>query len=238
MHLVLFQTLNDWIAVAFVLIAGLCFGFALAPGGRRWREQFHAIESDFASYHVKAEEDLRVASRRIRDLESENARLVRDAQAAAVPAPVPAPAAPAPAPAPVVAPEAVAAAPVAEPIAAPAPPAPPAEPAPAPVPVAAAEPIVHEPSAEETHASYVQERDKHDLRHSVEAALAGAVIGAVADHVADMRDGHQDHGLLHNLGAGALGAVAGVVGEKIVDKIGDHSADKHEAAKEAHEDGH
>jgi len=79
-----FQTVTQLVALALTLIAGWLLGLGSAPGGRRWRERYQDEEIEHASYRHQAENDLKEAQRRVRDLEAEVARLQRDAAAAPV----------------------------------------------------------------------------------------------------------------------------------------------------------
>jgi hypothetical protein len=88
-----FETLNQWVALGLTLIAGWLLGLASSSRGAKWRERYQDLDLEHAGYRDRAEEDLREANRRIRELEAENARLVRDARP--VPAAAPVAAAPA-----------------------------------------------------------------------------------------------------------------------------------------------
>ena len=72
-----FHTITQFAGLGLTLIAGWFFGLASTSGGRKWRERYQDVELDSAGYRDRAEQDLREANRRIRDLEAENARLIK-----------------------------------------------------------------------------------------------------------------------------------------------------------------
>lgn len=63
----LFTTTTQWVALAVALVAGWLFGLASHPGGRKWKTRYVA-ERDAHAAHTK----------RIAELERENARLARE----------------------------------------------------------------------------------------------------------------------------------------------------------------
>ncbi|MDG2535478.1 hypothetical protein P6144_17585 [Sphingomonas sp. HITSZ_GF] len=85
MHDLPFQTITQFAGLGLTLIAGWFLGLASHSGGRKWRERYAEQDMENAGYRDRAESDLRDASRRIRDLEAENAKLK-----AGAPAPAPA----------------------------------------------------------------------------------------------------------------------------------------------------
>jgi predicted flap endonuclease-1-like 5' DNA nuclease len=87
----IFETPTEWVVLGLTLVAGWLFGLASAPGGKKWRERYEEEELAHAQYRDRAEADLREANMRIRDLQAERDRAVRDARAAPPPAPAPVP---------------------------------------------------------------------------------------------------------------------------------------------------
>ena len=79
-----FHTITQFAGLGLTLIAGWFFGLASTSGGRKWRERYQDVELDSAGYRDRAEQDLREANRRIRDLEAENARLEKSAETVVV----------------------------------------------------------------------------------------------------------------------------------------------------------
>lgn len=77
-----FQTMTQFVALGLTLIGGWLLGLASSSGGARWRERYQDEEIEHANYRHQAENDLKEANRRVRDLEAEVARLQRDAAAA------------------------------------------------------------------------------------------------------------------------------------------------------------
>jgi hypothetical protein len=63
----LFTTPTQYIAVAVALIAGWLFGLASHPGGKKWKARYAAERDAHAA-----------TSKRIAELERENARLVKE----------------------------------------------------------------------------------------------------------------------------------------------------------------
>ena len=85
-----FQTITEFAALGLTLIAGLFFGLALHPGGRKWKDRYRELDIESAAYRHQAETDLREAQARVRDLEAERDKLLKQAEAqeaAAVAAP-------------------------------------------------------------------------------------------------------------------------------------------------------
>ncbi|QIG79142.1 hypothetical protein [Stakelama tenebrarum] len=86
-----FQTITEFVALGLTLIAGMFFGLAVAPGGRKWKERYQELDVENAAYRHHAETDLREANQRVQQLEAENARLQKASDtkpAASDPAPV------------------------------------------------------------------------------------------------------------------------------------------------------
>ena len=93
----LFTTTTQFAALALCLLAGWFFGLASHSGGKKWRERYAAEREAHAGYRKQGDTALADANRRIADLERENNRLAKAAEAAPVAAPMAAPvAAPAP----------------------------------------------------------------------------------------------------------------------------------------------
>ncbi|UZK66054.1 hypothetical protein [Sphingomonas sp. M1-B02] len=72
-----FHTPTQLVALALTLFAGWLFGLASSSGGRKWRERYQAEELAHSTARSRAEDDLRDANQRIRELEAENGRLAR-----------------------------------------------------------------------------------------------------------------------------------------------------------------
>ena len=84
----LFSTPTQFAALALVFVAGWLFGLASHPGGKKWKARYLAERDAHAS--VKKDGDVRAtaAEKRAVEAERENARLVKDVEAARVAAPV------------------------------------------------------------------------------------------------------------------------------------------------------
>ena len=84
----LFSTPTQFAALALVFVAGWLFGLASHPGGKKWKARYLAERDAHAS--VKKDGDVRAAAaeKRAVEAERENARLVKDVEAARVAAPV------------------------------------------------------------------------------------------------------------------------------------------------------
>lgn len=78
-----FQTITQFSALGLTLVGGWFLGLASHSGGRKWRERYLEEDMENAGYRDRAEADLRDSTRRIRDLEAENARLKAGAPAPA-----------------------------------------------------------------------------------------------------------------------------------------------------------
>jgi hypothetical protein len=81
----LFTTPTQWLALAVALIAGWLFGLASHPGGRKWKQRY-ADERDVHG-RTRKDYDARLIEQdaRIKELERENARLVKTLPVAAAP---------------------------------------------------------------------------------------------------------------------------------------------------------
>lgn len=88
----LFTTTTQFAALALCLIAGWFFGLASSSGGKKWKTRYAAEREAHAGYRKQGDTSLADANRRIAELEHENARLARAAEAVPVAAPVVAPA--------------------------------------------------------------------------------------------------------------------------------------------------
>ena len=84
----LFSTPTQFAALALVFVAGWLFGLASHPGGKKWKARYLAERDAHAA--VKKDGDVRAAAaeKRAVEAERENARLVKDVEAARVAAPV------------------------------------------------------------------------------------------------------------------------------------------------------
>ena len=90
----LFTTTTQFAALALCLIAGWFFGLASSGGGKKWKARYAAEREAHAGYRKQGDTSLAAANARIAELERENARLAKAAEAVpvAAPAPVTAPA--------------------------------------------------------------------------------------------------------------------------------------------------
>jgi hypothetical protein len=75
----LFTTTTQYVALAIALVAGWLFGLASHPGGRKWKQRYADEREAHAVY--RRDQDARIAelNARVRELETENARLGRAA---------------------------------------------------------------------------------------------------------------------------------------------------------------
>ncbi|TCP66712.1 hypothetical protein [Sphingomonas sp. PP-CE-1G-424] len=80
----LFSTPTQFAALALVFVAGWLFGLASHPGGKKWKARYLAERDAHAA--VKKDGDVRAAAaeKRAVEAERENARLVKDVDAARV----------------------------------------------------------------------------------------------------------------------------------------------------------
>lgn len=85
----LFTTTTQFAALALCLVAGWFFGLASHSGGRKWKTRYAAERDAHAAYRKQGDTGLADANRRIAELERENARLARAADAVPVAAPAP-----------------------------------------------------------------------------------------------------------------------------------------------------
>lgn len=85
----LFSTPTQFAALALIFVAGWLFGLASHPGGKKWKARYLAERDAHAS--VKKDADVRAAAaeKRAVEAEHENARLVKEVEAARVAAPAP-----------------------------------------------------------------------------------------------------------------------------------------------------
>jgi hypothetical protein len=84
----LFTTTTQFAALALCLIAGWFFGLASSSGGKKWKARYAAEREAHAGYRKQGDTGLAAANARIAELERENARLARAAEAVPVAAPV------------------------------------------------------------------------------------------------------------------------------------------------------
>jgi predicted flap endonuclease-1-like 5' DNA nuclease len=74
----LFDSLNQWAAIAVVLIAGWLFGLASAPGNKKWKRALQEEEIAHVQTRDTLERDLRDAEVRVRTAETERDRAHKD----------------------------------------------------------------------------------------------------------------------------------------------------------------
>ena len=70
-----FDTTTQLLALAITLVAGFFFGLAARSGRSKWRDRYQDEELRHRTYRDETGADLREAQRRVRELETENARL-------------------------------------------------------------------------------------------------------------------------------------------------------------------
>jgi hypothetical protein len=70
-----FDTATQFIALGITLVAGFFFGLAARSGRSKWRERYQDEEVRHRTYRDETGAELREAQRRLRELETENARL-------------------------------------------------------------------------------------------------------------------------------------------------------------------
>lgn len=83
----LFTTTTQFAALALCLIAGWFFGLASSSGGKKWKTRYATEREAHAGYRKQGETSLAEANRRIAELERENGRLAKAAEAVQVAAP-------------------------------------------------------------------------------------------------------------------------------------------------------
>jgi hypothetical protein len=80
----LFTTTTQFAALALCLVGGWFFGLASSSGGAKWKTRYATEREAHAGYRKQGDTQLADAHRRIADLERENARLSRAAEAVPV----------------------------------------------------------------------------------------------------------------------------------------------------------
>ncbi|MDB5705234.1 MAG: hypothetical protein JWN66_2350 [Sphingomonas bacterium] len=73
----LFSTPSHFVVLALVAFGFWLVGFAMHPGGRKWKEMYEQEADDYSGYRTDADDKLRAANRRIAELERDNAALER-----------------------------------------------------------------------------------------------------------------------------------------------------------------
>jgi hypothetical protein len=71
----MFTTVNEWIVLALVLLAGWLFGLASHPGGRKWRARYATERDAHAAYRHDMEARLSASDARVRDYEADRGRV-------------------------------------------------------------------------------------------------------------------------------------------------------------------
>ena len=71
-------TMEQFVLVAVVLVAGFLLGFASRPSARKWKRKVAAQSESFTAYHADAEDRVRAAKERAKALELEAAALRAD----------------------------------------------------------------------------------------------------------------------------------------------------------------
>jgi hypothetical protein len=79
----LFTTTTQFAALALCLIAGWFLGLASHSGGRKWKTRYATEREAHAGYRKQNDGALADANRRIAELEKDNARLSKAAEASA-----------------------------------------------------------------------------------------------------------------------------------------------------------
>ena len=70
-----FDTVTQIVALGITLVAGFFFGLAARSGRSKWRDRYQDEELRHRTYRDETGAELREAQRRLRELETENARL-------------------------------------------------------------------------------------------------------------------------------------------------------------------
>ncbi|MDP5278929.1 hypothetical protein Q9Q95_08340 [Sphingomonas sp. DG1-23] len=70
-----FDTVTQFVALGITLVAGFFFGLAARSGRSKWRDRYQDEELRHRTYRDETGAELREAQRRLRELETENARL-------------------------------------------------------------------------------------------------------------------------------------------------------------------
>ena len=71
----LFSTPSQFVVLGLLFFIGLIFAFVIHPGGRKWKKLYQEEVEENASYRNDADNEIRVAKRRIADLERDIAEL-------------------------------------------------------------------------------------------------------------------------------------------------------------------
>ena len=72
----LFSTPSHFLVLALLAFGFWLIGFATHPGGRKWREMYEKEADDFSHYRADSDRELRAATRRVTELEREQAESV------------------------------------------------------------------------------------------------------------------------------------------------------------------
>ncbi|MCP3735206.1 hypothetical protein M9979_10025 [Sphingomonas sp. RP10(2022)] len=80
----LFTTTTQFAALALCLVAGWFFGLASSSGGKKWKARYATEREAHAAYRKQGDTGLSAANARIAELERENARLAKAAEAVPV----------------------------------------------------------------------------------------------------------------------------------------------------------
>ena len=70
-----FDTATQLVALGLTLVAGFFFGLAARSGRSKWRDRYQDEELRHRTYRDETGAELREAQRRLRELETDNARL-------------------------------------------------------------------------------------------------------------------------------------------------------------------
>jgi len=74
----LFETPTQYAALALVLIAGWLLGLASSSGGKKWKQRYRDEEAAHKAYRAEVAADLKTRDTRLKELEVERDRLVKD----------------------------------------------------------------------------------------------------------------------------------------------------------------
>jgi len=74
----LFQTPTQFAVLALLLLAGWLFGLASSSGGKKWKQRYRDEEAAHKAYRAEVAADLKTRDERLREVEAERDRLVKE----------------------------------------------------------------------------------------------------------------------------------------------------------------
>lgn len=81
--MLIFNTVGQFAVLGLLLVAGWFFGFASAPGGRKWKERLREEEIEHARTQDQLIADVKAKDKRIAELEKERDAALKNASTAA-----------------------------------------------------------------------------------------------------------------------------------------------------------